>query len=421
MPNELVIPETEGFSLHDVTPRMSVAYDLFGDGKTAVKMNLGKYMLAQDSNGAPFGPASGAPANRLSRETNRAWNDADRDYIPDCDLFNLAANGECGVASDQNFGRQVVSTVYDPDLEGWGVRPYNWTFDVTLQRELLPRVGASVSYHRRWFGNFIVTDNRATTAADYTLFDVPLPADPRLPESGTVTGFADVVPTKFGQVDNFVTRAENFGDQSESWHGVDVTINARLQAVSMQGGFSTGRLSRNDCDVRARIPELRPVPGPLDNGIPAGILPLQYCDVTEGLQTQLKFLGAYTIPRVDVQVAATLQNIPGQQVQALWAAPSAVLAPLLGRPLAGNAANATLNLLPPSRHFSDRTTQLDVRFAKILRLYGTRSQISLDMFNALNSNTVQTYNNNYLPTGAWRTPNGVLPPRVVRVSAQLDF
>ncbi|HEY3045779.1 MAG TPA: TonB-dependent receptor, partial [Vicinamibacterales bacterium] len=37
---------TEGVSWKDVTPRMSAAYDLFGSGKTAVRVNLGKYMQA---------------------------------------------------------------------------------------------------------------------------------------------------------------------------------------------------------------------------------------------------------------------------------------------------------------------------------------------------------------------------------------
>jgi hypothetical protein len=421
MPNELIFPETDGFSLTDLTPRMSVAYDVAGDGKTAVKVNFGKYMMAQDSNGAPFGPASGAPANRLTRQTDRAWTDANRDYVPNCDLFNLQANGECGVASDLNFGKPAVNTVYDSELEGWGVRPYNWTFDVTLQRELLPRVGASISYHRRWFGNFIVTDNVATTASDYTMFDLPVPNDPRLPISGTVAGFSNVTPEKFGQVSNFVTRAENYGDMSELWHGFDFALNARLSDVMLQGGVSTGRASRDDCEVRAKIPELPFTPTGLQTAAPGGAAPLAYCSVTEPFQTQLKLLGAYTVPRVDIQVAATLQNIPGQEVQALWAAPNAVLEPLLGRPLAGRAANLPLNVLPPNTHFSDRTTQLDVRIAKIIRLYGTRSQVSLDLFNALNANTIQTYNNNYLPTGAWRIPNGVLPPRVMRISAQVDF
>src|SRR5688572_19767412 len=290
LPQGFVFPETEGFRLNDITTRFSAGYDVFGDGRTAVKANFGKYPMAQDSNGAPFGPASGAPANRMARSANRSWADANRDFVPDCDLFNLRANGECGQVNDLNFGTPVVNTTYDPELNGWGVRPYNYTFDVALQRELMPRVAASVSYHRRWFGNFVVTDNRATTAADYTVFDLPVPNDPRLPISGVVSGLTNVIPSKFGQQDNFVTSASNFGDQTEEWNGVDVTLQARLRDVTVQGGVSTGRASRNDCEVRQAI----------GTG-------MSYCDITEAFQTQIKLLGAYTVPRIDVQVAATLQ------------------------------------------------------------------------------------------------------------------
>ena len=45
LPTPIVIPETRGVdSYKDITPRMGVAYDLFGNGRTALKMSLGKYL-----------------------------------------------------------------------------------------------------------------------------------------------------------------------------------------------------------------------------------------------------------------------------------------------------------------------------------------------------------------------------------------
>ena len=35
---------TEGVSYNDITPRWSVAWDVFGNGKTAIKYNQGKYL-----------------------------------------------------------------------------------------------------------------------------------------------------------------------------------------------------------------------------------------------------------------------------------------------------------------------------------------------------------------------------------------
>ena len=404
LPDRVVFPEEQGTNLSDVTVRGSAAYDLFGDGKTAVKLSLGKYVGAQDSTSAPLGSVTG-PLNRIALSTTRTWTDANRDYVPDCDLLNLNANGECAAVANRNFGRAVFSNSYDPDLiRGWGKRPYNWAFDVGIQREIFPRVSANVSYFRRWFGNFVVTDNRATTGANYTLFGLPVPADPRLPISGTVTGFSDVNPAQFGLVDTFVTAAKNFGKQTQHWNGMDATIDARIQNVLLQGGVSTGRESRNDCEVRAK----------LGTG-------LNYCEITGAFVTQVKMLGSYTIPRIDVQTSATLQNLPGEEMQASWPVPNAVIAPLLGRNLSGNATSLTLQLLPPQTYFSERVNQLDLRFAKILRISGKRAQIALDLYNALNANTVQTFNNAYNPTGAWRVPTGILPGRVTKISGQFDF
>jgi hypothetical protein len=100
---------------------------------------------------------------------------------------------------------------------------------------------------------------------------------------------------------------------------------------------------------------------------------------------------------------------------------SATVAPLLGRNLSGGAANATLGLLPPLKYFQPRLNQLDFRASKIVRVGGDRLLVSVDLFNALNANTVQTYNGSYNPTGQWLTPLTILTPRFAKVSAQLDF
>jgi hypothetical protein len=98
---------------------------------------------------------------------------------------------------------------------------------------------------------------------------------------------------------------------------------------------------------------------------------------------------------------------------------SAMAAASLGRPLSGGAANITVNLVEPSALYGDRINQLDFRVAKLLRFGRTRSQVGLDLYNALNSSAVQTYNQTF---GArWLTPALVLPARFAKVSVQFDF
>jgi hypothetical protein len=109
-----------------------------------------------------------------------------------------------------------------------------------------------------------------------------------------------------------------------------------------------------------------------------------------------------------------------------------VIAPILGRNLAGNAANQTVGLLnfisqaggntpvtQPIDLAGDRLNQIDFRVAKLLRFGRTRTLVGVDMFNALNSSWISSY----LPTFGprWLTPTGIIQARIVKVSAQLDF
>ena len=408
IPNGFIVPESKGVNWNDVTPRMAAAYDLAGNGKTALKFTIGKFMVAQDGGGL-FG-ANLNPTARLATNTiTRAWNDANRNFVPDCDLLNPAANAECGAYSNLNFGKNIYSNTYDQDLiHGMGVRPYNWEFSASVQRELIPRVGLNVAYFRRWFGNFVTTDNRALGPADFNTFGIPVPADSRLPGGGgnTVTGFYDVAPAKFGQEDNFITSAGKYGKQSEQWNGLDVNLNARgIHGVTVSGGISTGRRTENFCELKAQLPEL----GPLN----------PYCETHEPFLTQYKGLASYVVPRIDLLVSATFQNNPGQPLAANFNAPNALISPSLGRSLSGNAANVTVNLVEPGKLYGDRQNQLDLRVAKVLTFGRTRTNVGIDFYNATNGSPITTYNQTFGPR--WLTPTLILPARFAKISMQIDF
>jgi len=398
-------------SFNDITPKLGAAYDLFGNGRTAVKASLAKY-VGQLTYTGTFGDTAN-PANRTVQSVNRAWTDANRDFVPQCDLLNPLLNGECGQISSLAFGNPVPSTTYDPAiLGGWGRREYNWEGSVSVQHQVLSNVSAEVGYFRRWYGNFLVTDNLAVTPADFESFSVVAPSDSRLPGNGgqRIGGLYDVVPTRFGQTNNLLTFAKNYGTQIENWHGVDVQTTARMRGLMVQGGISTGRRLTDICDVRRALPELniQNVTSPLN----------PYCRVEEPFLTQFKALSAYTIPRADVQVAATVQSIPGPVVAANVVYPSAVVAGSLGRPLAGNTATAVVNVLAPATEYGDRLNQLDLRVGKLLRLARTRLAFNVDLFNAFNANAVLTENAAF---AVFRQPIAVLNPRLVKFNVNLDF
>ena len=56
------------------------------------------------------------PAGGANPSTNRAWTDSDRDFVPDCDLRNPAAERRVPAVLEPNFGRTVVTTRYDDSV-----------------------------------------------------------------------------------------------------------------------------------------------------------------------------------------------------------------------------------------------------------------------------------------------------------------
>jgi hypothetical protein len=425
IPNGFVVPETDGVNFHDVTPRMAATYDLAGDGRTAIKVTLGKYVLAQDGGGALGNGLN--PTSRLGGSTvNRAWNDTNRNFVADCDLLNPVANGECGAFSNVNFGRNLYTNSYDATvIEGWGVRPYQWEFSAALQREIIPRVAGSIGYFRRWYGNFIITDNRAVGPEDFNTFSVAVPSDTRLPNGGgyTLDGFLNVTPQKFGLVDNYITRASSFGKINEHWQGLDFNVNARTtNGLTVQGGVSTGRTVLDECDIASQLPELyvsRETSVVAFRTVGSAAAPRSFCKTQEPFLTQVKGLASYTIPRIEVLVSATYRNNPGEMLDANFAAPNALVAPSLGRPLAGNAANVTVNLVKPGELYGDRLNQLDLRFAKVLRVGRMRTNVGVDLYNATNGNPVTTYNQTFGPR--YLTPTLIMPARFAKFSVQMDW
>ena len=399
----------------DVNPRVSAAYDLFGNGKTAVKGSASRG-VQQDSIGIA---AANNPAATLQTQTQRTWNDkffgpADprsNNFRPDCDLTIGAPNGECGPWQTPSFGTAVPGTVYSSSImNGWGVRPWNWEFSAGVQQEIRPRVSASVGYFRRVYGNFFITDNEALGANDFTPYSVTALNDPRLSNAGqVVSGLYDV--NAIVAAKNVVKDASVYGTQFQHWNGFDVSADARLRSgLYLQGGVSTGRTMTDNCAIAGQAPEVMTVLGVTT--------PVSNCHQETPFQPLYKALASYTLP-YGVRVSGTLQSLPGPAIVAntIYNSTNRLTATTLARPFTLGQAN--VNVILPNSQFGDRLNQIDLRFTKILRVGRGNIDLNVDLYDAFNSDAVIAELGTFGP--AWRLPLTVIQPRFVKFAVRYDF
>jgi hypothetical protein len=426
---------------NDITPRLGFAYDVFGNGKTALKANLGKYVQAATADSIY---SSNNPAARIVTRIGvpalpRSWTDDNLNFVVDCDLLNRAAQNNAATGGDTcgalggnnvNFGNaNPNTTTVNPEiLSGWGVRPYDWQFGVNVQQEVVPRVSVDIGYNRRWWGNFFVTDNTLTTAADYDVYSLTVPQHEHMINPGSTVSYVAVTQAAFNRgAQNYMTAETDYGDaRTAYWHGVDFNATARLtNGLLVQGGTSTGRGVRNFCDVTNAVPEL------------LGADRVDACDVTEKWTTSFRGLASYTIPKVDVLVSASARSIEttpgggvatnGGSLNASYVVPNSVILNSLGRLPAGQSAAqfTTVNLLKPGELYTlRRINLLDMRFAKILRLQGRRIDIGIDLYNLFNSNVTTSYQQTYEYQNngpAWLNPTAIAAPRLARFNVTVNF
>lgn len=417
----------------NLDPRLGASYDIFGDGKTALKGFLGRYV--------PYTvAASSNPAANQAASATRTWDDLAfpvgdprrGNYVPDCVLGPSLpdGNGECGALSDRTFGQvRAGNTLFADDaLSGFNKQSYNWQGSISVQHELRPGMALNVGYFRTWYGGFLITDNQATTAADYDPYCITLPADSRMPHGGDrLCGFYDVKPTLFGVTNNLRTQASNYGTRTEVYNGVDLTLTTRFaQGGQFSGGLSVGQTVTDACEIVAKVPETLLGTDTLSAGTANSWSSAQFCHVSRpwSAGAQVKFLVVYRLPW-NLQTSATYQNIPGVPITATYPASNAQIAPSLGRNIGScrGAATCTSNLntelIAPNTRYEDRLQQMDLRFTRRFQIGQTTVLGNFDIYNMLNGSAILSQNAGY--GSQWLVPYETLGGRLFKFSAQFEF
>ena len=406
----------------DIDPRFGAAYDLFGNGKTAIKGSIGRYVVADSYTIA----RAVNPVQSTVNQVTRTWAPpAGVAYagtfnpFDDCDLTNPAANSKrpgavsCGAISNPLFGQVATRTTnYDPEVvEGWHVRPNNWETQFSVQHELVPRVSVYAGYSRRWYGNLFATRNLNVTTADYTQYCIPVPSDSRLASSGSQQcGYYDI--NRVIAANNLIFNSSKVGGIKDVYDGFDFDVNARLaKRVILSGGLSIGRERVNTCNLKDDLSLTQ-----TGNARTQDPRTDDFCNVTPPWAPLVKGQASYPLP-YDIAVSATFQSLLGPELRAQYPITNAIALPSLGRNFTNVAP--TVDLLPAGSLYGDRVYQTDLRFSKQIRYGTTTIRPTVSIYNLFNSNAVQTYVNTYGAT--WLNPTVIMQARFVDIGVQVDF
>ena len=85
------MPDFQHVRQKDFTPKVALAWDVLGDGKTALKVNFAKYVLGQSL--VASNPLIALSPFNVVTHRDAAWTDNNGNFIPDCDLTNPARAG----------------------------------------------------------------------------------------------------------------------------------------------------------------------------------------------------------------------------------------------------------------------------------------------------------------------------------------
>jgi len=402
----------------DINPRLGMSYDLTGNGRTALKASLGRYVGKEAVSVArAFNPIF-ARVN----STNIGWNDANGDFVPDCDLLNPLANGECGKYSNANFGKDNPKAfVANSNLtEGFGNRDYYWDLSTEVQHEIAAGVSMQVGYYRNWSDHFrglprgdfrtvFLRDNTLVTPEDYDPYCITAPLDSRLPSGGgyEICGLYDISEEKFGLSEEIGVRPGDYGDQSRVSDYVTASVNSRLNnGVEFGGSLDMGRTIEDRC-FTIDSPQV-----------------LLHCKTDRGFieQTQMKFFGVMPLPG-DFVVSGTFQNLSGAPWGADYSASSASIESSLGRPLAGGKRSAAVPLIEPFSLFEPRRNLLDMRVSKVFADFGNgmRLQVNVDVYNLMNDASLLVVNDSFGSQWLNSGNRGIAAPRLFQMGGRLTF
>jgi hypothetical protein len=402
-----LFPATDMPTFKNFAPRFGASYDLFGNGKTALKASVAKYDTAFSTVTFPqvYNPMV------LSTDT--------RNWLNPAVTGNIFVPGVSQLSASTSTSFGLIQRSPDPNI----TRPYNVEMTVSVQHELMPGVSVSGGFFHRHYYNLLYTDNTALDVPNaFTPISIPNPCS-----SGTIVCGGNqpasltlykINPALIGKGAPEIDR--NSANNYRVYNGIEGSFMARLGGgAQVFGGFLMARQISKLCDSTDGTATISFAQASDPNY-------LLNCDQTQfdiPFRAQFKLGGTYPLP-YGLNISGTFQSYPGTRsygsgatnfdyVQQTYIVPAALLTP--------GQASETVNLNTPGSLYYDRWNQLDLRFARKFKVPGNHGtwQVQADLFNALNSHPVLSQTTNY--GTALGQATSALQPRILTLGVQMHF
>jgi len=405
----------------DISPRTSLVWDIFGNGKTAIRTGLNRFMTAQTTGFARlYAPTALTTANL-------AWNDLNGDDIAQGERGCAFGTAGCEINFAQlpsNFGIRALSTP-DDDIQ----RPGQYSFNLGVTQELFNRVTLTGEWYHNRFTDITERNNIARDFNSYTPVDVVSPLDGQ-------------VITMYNVKSEFASAVQNV-DASDSdikriYNGFELGFNARLpRGARIFGGFNLEKTLSDTCSA-GTDPNFLNYCDQWDSGIPfakqfkiAGVYPLPWGGITvsASLQSLMGYvIGTRSIPYGVFTFGTGFDTPMGQgtfwQVTRTTRYAANCAAPCRPGELVIPGLNvAALNvpLRAPETEFMPRYNQLDLSFSKTLNYRRLRLTPKVDIFNAMNSDRWSAVTTAQFGTATYLQPSTIMQARLIRVGVETSW
>jgi hypothetical protein len=380
-------------------PRLSVTYDVRGDGQTALKFSTGKY-LDQIGTGTPGPNPNGVVTQRYG------WNDLNGDLqfqrgdaVWDGEKY---VGGEFG--SLQRTQVPGVGTAFDEARE----RSYAIEYTAGIDHELLPGIRLAASYIHRQNKNIYDDVDVDLDRWGELYSPVQRPEPGRDGEFGTADD-QTITVYELNDPSTVISTVNRNDDRlGTTYNGVEITMTRRFSdGWTFLGGYTYSHTQQEIVSLEDPNDFFVNAEGEIDNG----------------RRHIFKASGSYELPyRVIFGGNMRLQS---------------------GRPITRRVSiedltqgNVTVNAEPRGSVTLPKLFTLDLRAGRFFDLGANRLELSMDVYNLTNANTVYSVRTNTGTTSiryagdrnqpvtripSFMSPTGFLGPRIIRLNATYSF